>query len=792
MTSRELIAKAGPGPDNYAAAKNERDKGTGLSSLHQRFLARGGFGWTMTKRMRNHSADVRFAKVMMASVSNTSSYENQIQNWRVSVGASARRVPVAYVPNLNACTHHHSWGTYGDIQSAAAELSDSYQGSRTVIGGQPGAHYNAKEAAGQAKALAEKIGLKAGTQVNTTVFWYTIMYNIAQVVLSTLEGNGFVRPIWQNRPTNPSTYDHVITGLNHYNNHVTNMMVGERVTIELDQPEVDLIPYIDFLLGAGPNTFTWAWGQHDGNDRQPHLISKTPVRFSYGYLIRDNLNAGPATPINPALPGLAAGLAIPANTVVGNFDWDLINRALMVLARSMPVASDIEAACIKVAIDVFAEPYRGVLRSEVCGADNNNWGYNAFFDQNTVMLPSGNVTCCVGTLLTENLASTASAQTCVHRCSDMIRDVGGFRAIAEMHILMLQMSCRQLGVTIPMSFPLVATNTVYNANVPAANVTAATMGGLLADVAVSNRDYPSELMLTQSMLMEVAYNAVLPETALYFEYGNRPTDPADSHCPLLGEANIGECFVSVHAAQTVNGLLTVDAIGLAGIPNRLDAIAQETEILFTGMTKPTVDGESKSRLDANGAADCQSGVHMLGHATLFLRDDNLVNGDVFEVEVAGFIKEGKEDPKTRALAVSMDVVGRNAFSQDGTFNDQGTHLLTHSLYADFDRQRFSDLRLTLPNSSSVASYGNDPIARRRVPGFVGAMIANSFKAMTGNIGVTLKQRSTKRARITGPASTLVIKRDKKKIEEIALNDHDEEADGAGDGSGGEDEDSEEP
>mmetsp|Transcript_20657 Transcript_20657/g.31365 ORF Transcript_20657/g.31365 Transcript_20657/m.31365 type:complete len:144 (+) Transcript_20657:886-1317(+) len=81
------------------------------------------------------------------------------------------------------------------------------------------------------------------------------------------------------------------------------------------------------------------------------------------------------------MPGLALNIAmIQPQTRVGNWDADKLARAIRVLARSMPIPSDIEAGCIKVAIDSFAEMFHGVKAAESCGRARENAGYNAFLD----------------------------------------------------------------------------------------------------------------------------------------------------------------------------------------------------------------------------------------------------------------------------------------------------------------------------------------------------------------------------------------------------------------------------
>jgi hypothetical protein len=330
----------------------------------------------------------------------------------------------------------------------------------------------------------------------------------------------------------------------------------------------------------------------------------------------------------------------------------------------------------------------------------------------------------------------------------MFRSIWTIRAVAELHVLPLQLACRQLGMTSVLAFPGLDPAGINVAGVPALNVTAASALSGLTELTSSTLDEPSQLMLTTSMMMEVMYGAVLPESALYFDFGNAQNDA--SH-PLFGEANIGECLVSVHASQIVNNMLKSAAVGLAGIPNKMDVIAKEAKIEFAAAATPVVDGDSGSSIK-DGVADPGPGVYMLGHATIFMRDDNLAVGDTFTVEVAGFRDADEKTKVLRAVSVNIDETARYAFSQDGTFADTHHHLLVMSLYSDFDRQRFTDLRLSLPNSTTVGGYATSSTARSRVPGFVAAMIAGSFQSITGNIGIVMKQRSTKRRKVDGTTS----------------------------------------
>lgn len=728
-------------------SKNEDELKTGVTRLQSVWAASNGFNTLAKKQLRRHSADLIFSKTLLTKPSNTSSMSNMLLYWKVSIGSSAYRKNVVYVTRTMPTGHTHVWGVFGDRKNAITSLSGCVQGTRSVTAGNY-AHLNTKEQDSSTGALMDSIGFIRGVDVNTVSTWYRIWYNRMQITLSRLEGNGFSKPYWRARPTDPATYDHQITSINRYSEDCALMITGEKVIIELSTRETGLIPYINYLLGAGPDTFTWRWGSHSGSVRVPHLIAKTPVGLTYGYMIKDTFDAAPlAVPADPELPGLAEGAVVGASDVVGAWDEDVLNRAFNVLARSMPVSSDIEAACIKASIDVFAESYLGVHKSEVCGADARRSGYNAYLDSGNVPMPRGNHACNIATRLTQDSVATVKALSMAGRCLQVTQTLSGVRALAEMHILPMQLACRQLGLTAAITFAGKGEAHVHHPNVPAAGIDASDRLTLLTNLGCSSGRDPSQLAVTQSMMMEVIFGAVLPESAMFFDYGDPGTD---ANSPLEGEGNLGECLTSVHAGYVAAGLLQKAAVGLAGIPNGMCEMAGEAKFARIGPAELSVQGESES-YQKDQIGEGLPGRMMLGHAILFTSDDELGDDDACKVEVSRF-KDVDVTMQYTARSVGVALVRSKRFAYSETPDmdedeDKAQIFGVLPLYSDFDAQRFSDLRLSLPGVRSVLNYSSNERTRQYVPAFVAASIVDGVSALIGDSMTTLRRRTVKRRKL---------------------------------------------
>ena len=161
-------------------------------------------------------------------------------------------------------------------------------------------------------------------------------------------------------------------------------MSGNRVVIEVSVTELPYLPYINFLIGAGPETFSYRFPDVAGARLLPHLQGKRPVGMVYGYLVYVSLSAQNAISLlsvsNMALPGLDEYQAVAGQEVL-DFDEDILNAALLILARTVPMPEDMEAGALLSLIGCFVENLNGVDNEKVIGKDENHKNYCALLHE---------------------------------------------------------------------------------------------------------------------------------------------------------------------------------------------------------------------------------------------------------------------------------------------------------------------------------------------------------------------------------------------------------------------------
>mmetsp|Transcript_20657 Transcript_20657/g.31364 ORF Transcript_20657/g.31364 Transcript_20657/m.31364 type:complete len:167 (+) Transcript_20657:1821-2321(+) len=152
---------------------------------------------------------------------------------------------------------------------------------------------------------------------------------------------------------------------------------------------------------------------------------------------------------------------------------------------------------------------------------------------------------------------------------------------------------------------------------------------------------------------------------------------------------------------------------------------------------------------------------------VFTSDTNLTLGDTFEVEVARF--QSKDQGRTaqgqvRTQGVPLEMPVRSTYCLASNMNNDVPRLRTMTFFADFDIQRLADLRLTLPNSTSMGAYVNSGANRKMVPGFVAAAITGSLNVMIDNAATMLMRRNTKRKRMGAVAAPKPSSNEEQKME----------------------------
>ena len=121
-----------------------------------------------------------------------------------------------------------------------------------------------------------------------------------------------------------------------------------------------------------------------------------------------------------------------------------MEAAMDVVTRSLPVAGYIEAAALKVMVDLFAEQFEGVHSDHVSGQDVGHTGYNAFLDQGKRGLPGGSTICCFMSYGMQDSAVSRNTVLRGKQAMHVFSDFGKIRATTEGVILCLQMNCCQL------------------------------------------------------------------------------------------------------------------------------------------------------------------------------------------------------------------------------------------------------------------------------------------------------------------------------------------------------------
>jgi hypothetical protein len=374
-----------------------------------------------------------------------------------------------------------------------------------------------------------------------------------------------------------------------------------------------------------------------------------------------------------------------------------------------------------------------------CGVTKKLAGWNVHLDSGQVQVPSGSFACCMATCLTDRSDATNRARRAAAKAIGIFDAVENSNALAEVYVLMLQHSARAIGLDVAMSFPKISANVSRN-EVPAQPFDAISARSALNLVTSNRLDEPSKLNVVASMMCEIVFGGVLPKTALYFSFGARGDNP---DCPLYGEAAMGECLTSIHPAQIAPGMYKREAVGLAGFPNRSDVIAREMEIANTGGTLE-VEGLSHSKLSSVGEAVLKPGINMLGHAIILTRDSGLAANNEFTVQVSAVAREGSTYGRsTRGILLRVPTYA--AFTRELGMTRTTLERRVMTLFTDFDLHRMADLRLALPSSARGSSVASNADIRSRVPGFVAAVIQDSFERMAGNTSVILSQQNRKRS-----------------------------------------------
>jgi hypothetical protein len=216
--------------------------------------------------------------------------------------------------------------------------------------------------------------------------------------------------------------------------------------------------------------------------------------------------------------------------------------------------------------------------------------------------------------------------------------------------------------------------------------------------------------------------------------------------PIHGEVNLGECLVSVHAAQIPSGMMKDTCIGLAGVPFNLGKEAREM-LLANRVDGYQVTGSSTTIVQVDGHTDYFApgpSVSMLGHAIILRRDEQQNEDNAYSVSPDGVAMAGER--AHYGNLVPHERINRYAFSRTDNFDDLDGLYLTHlELYSDFDWINGTDLALVVPNTEAGKSTATSKDKKERMVAYVAADL--QLDELRGRSTNLLTSKVTKRARL---------------------------------------------
>jgi hypothetical protein len=517
--------------------------------------------------------------------------------------------------------------------------------------------------------------------------------------------------------------------------------------IEIDMVEVPTLPYLNFLLGGDNAMFAFDWGQHGGNNIRPHHTEKNPVVFDYRYIIRDTTGAALPAVNDLGIAGLPNGPAPPGGQVQA-FDNSLFGQAIAILARAFPIPQDMEGAFLLEVMNMFAENYRGVDDQWEAGDSEEGRCFGGLMHEGEVTVPTGDLSTSMFTRLTDNRQDTIDAKEIAAKILGMTVDIHEIRKVAEVVNFVIQHSCRRIGLTIPIVFPRVdwAATHVAGVNRPVDDVNSRRDLNERLGRAGGNGE-ASVLMHMADILTCKMFNAKLPGPFMVMDFSSNDNN---RRAPTHGQTNLGECLVSVHAAQLPPGMLSPEMIGYAGIPYNIGTMNKELKFQFNNgyYEAKLVSGcDVKNPNESNAQFVGGNGQGALGHSIMLRRDANNDDDDVYRVGVTQAMPKGGNLARMGAIVVHHRIA-RYAFGEDDNFNalDQMTH--THiELYSDFDWLSAGDLSFMAPNNARGKAIASSVDTKNKISTYVWAKIMDS--QITGRSPMLMVARVHKRRKIDG-------------------------------------------
>lgn len=699
----------------------------------------GGTTWNLQYEDQSVNL-VRQLEVVVKEGGDTESSNANVRT-RVSVATSAYGADTTYSGTGGLCHTKFKWTAVGTVSGLAAVVLDYVMGTTAAWVDANAPSYSVAQARVEGTSLVESLHMVEGAHISSMHLWHKIWQNVmrARLSVATVARVG-AQCTWQARPDDPVTIPNALSpgyasknrGINCMRHWAHRIATGDHLLVEITKDQLYLAPYINYLLGAGVGTFGYEnFGNQAGAARRPHIARRTPVPFTYSYLITDGEEGGAFTVVGLGLAGLpGVGGALLGGQVVAGWDWETMGAALRVLAGAVPMCDDMEGAWMLAMIDCFAEPYRGVQNGSAIGSQERFTAYSALMSVGCRSIPKGNLSCCMLTRMTTGSTNAIMAREKAGKLFTLADDIYIARLCIEPLIYALQLSLRQCGATVPVVLPEADFGQLHINAVPGPIPGQTDRSGLHLDLCgMGNKDGPSVCMAMLDLMTVKLYKCAVAAPFLMLRIGN---DAGAETCPLVGEVNMGECFTSVHPAQLPLGMMGPEAFGIAGVQYKLGEQFEEMEIVqnpngyYVRGIPGTVVRMSGGRRELVG----ESGVAMLGH-TITLRRASGIDSDQCRIMMSTVDQNGRRE------TIAGTVIGHArpncfAFAPMNSFaaNAIREPMTRLDLFSDFDWLTSHDLTLMLPRSAIGAKFAKSREGRLRRAAYVWADYLD-----TVNVGV---------------------------------------------------------
>lgn len=689
----------------------------------------GGGQWSL----QTESQSVNLVRVLEVNVTEGGRSETSSASVRtkVSVATSAYNADTEYSGVGGLYHKTFSWSSVSTVSGLSTVVADYVMGTPAPWADVNPQAFSVSQAKVEVTQLVETLNMVDKVHISSMHVWHRIWQNVMRARLSIqIVGGVAAQCRWLARPQNPETiaggttvgYVSKSRGINCLRHWASSVAAGNHLLVEIMKDQLHLVPYINYLLGAGCGTFSYDnFGVQAGAARVPHIAKRNPVPLTYSYFITDGEEGGGFTVVDLGLANLpAAGGAGFAAQVVDNWSWEMMGAAVRVLAGAAPMRSDMEAAWMLAVIDCFAEPYMGVQNGAAIGSDQKYTAYSALMSVGVRSVPKGNLACCMLTRMTCGHNDILEARDTAAKLFALADDINTARVCIEPLIYALQLSMRQCGATVPIVLPNADFAQLHIAGVPAPIPNNSDRSGLNMQLCgIGTTEGPSVCMAMLDMMTVKLYDCAVAGPFLMLRIGN---DGAAALCPLVGNVNMGECFTSVHPAQLPVGMMGKEALGLAGVQYHLGEQFAEMQIARTpyGFYVRGVPGTAVN--DRNGLPEFEgeSGVAMLGH-TITLRRASGIDSNDCKIMMSAISSSGRREV-VAGTVIAHARPACYAFAPPNSFalNSMREPMARLDLFADFDWLTSNDLTLLLPKTQGGANFAASHGGRVRKPAYVWA------------------------------------------------------------------------